>query len=339
LKKFLIEKQKNYNKIKKKILITGANGHLGFNLCKLFKKNYDVYGLCRSQATSKKLKEIGIKVVYGDVRKYEDFYRAAINIDFIIHCAAIYSHNQFLRNQILETSIKSVKNLCRVVNNCNISKVVYVSSVSVLGLSDNSNKKIKKIKLIKSSNDPYVLAKIQSHKIFRNFIKNNDDKKLSIILPSTILGKNDFKLTPSNKIIKKILDNPLGLYVAGGINIIDVSDVCKFIFLLLNGNLKGEFLITGYNISIKELVKKIFIIKKKFCLLFKLPKILIKVIYFLISFFRIDKIYSIPITYNQILNIGKYSYFEVDNRTILHFNIKNLDDTLKSAIKWIRIKF
>jgi dihydroflavonol-4-reductase len=328
----LVEKR-NFNKIQKKVLVTGATGHLGYNLClTLLKKKFQVYALCRQNSNIKKLSKSRVEIINGDVMNYNDFYSAAIGKNYIIHAAAIYSHKEDLRDETLKTAIKSAKNFCKIINKLNIKKGIYVSSVSILGLEDKPTAK-KKIALIKDSKDPYVKSKLNSYKIVANKIV---EKKLpiSIILPSSMLGKNDFRMTPSTANIKNMIKTPFGLYVDGGINIINIQDVCDSIIKILS--LKKNFIhiLSGHNITIRDLVKKARLASGKFIFSIKLPKSFFLMIYYFHKIFYLHFIFNLPLNIFQIKNIGKFSYF--DNSKVIKnkiLKITSINKTLAQCLK------
>ena len=98
----------------KKVLVTGATGHLGYNLCLELKKYYDVYAFCRKNSNTKNLKNNHINIIYGDVNKFNDFYSASIGKNYVIHAAAIYSHEEKFRQITLKTAKKRDKD-CRLI--------------------------------------------------------------------------------------------------------------------------------------------------------------------------------------------------------------------------------
>lgn len=70
------------------ILITGANGFIGSNLCRYFlKKSYSVYGLVRKTSDLHFLEDVNIKLIFGDLIEVEKI-EFPKNLDFIIHSAS-----------------------------------------------------------------------------------------------------------------------------------------------------------------------------------------------------------------------------------------------------------
>ena len=72
------------------ILVTGATGLAGANICKLLTERGDhVRALARETADTAPLRALGVEVVTGDVTDADAVVRAASGADSAIHCAAL----------------------------------------------------------------------------------------------------------------------------------------------------------------------------------------------------------------------------------------------------------
>ena len=70
-----------------KILITGADGFIGKNLCIALSKNYQsVCGIVRTKAPSSSSKNINY-VSIGDISLNPDWKNILLGYDYVIHCA------------------------------------------------------------------------------------------------------------------------------------------------------------------------------------------------------------------------------------------------------------
>jgi len=166
---------------KARILITGANGYIGSNLCNYFEKNnYDVFSFALTNKREDKLFNVDItnrKDVLNKIKK--------IGPDIIIHTAGISSL----------AKCEEDKNLARMVNIEGTSNIIY------------SIKKINpKIKLIFLSSD-YVFAGNRGN------YKENDKRN-----PRTFYGKT--KLASEDDILKNlknyIICRTAAIYGRGG---------------------------------------------------------------------------------------------------------------------------
>jgi nucleoside-diphosphate-sugar epimerase len=75
----------------RKLLITGANGFIGANLCRHFLAcGWDVHGLVRKTSDLHSLKGLDVKLIFGELQDPETF-RIPADIDHVIHTASIVS--------------------------------------------------------------------------------------------------------------------------------------------------------------------------------------------------------------------------------------------------------
>jgi dTDP-4-dehydrorhamnose reductase len=99
----------------KKLLVTGASGFLGWNLCQLAKQDWDVYGTYFSHSV-----EIpGIKLLKVDLTDFEEVKRIFrdVNPAAVIHTAAQSSPN-LCQNQPHESRLINVTASCNIAGLC-----------------------------------------------------------------------------------------------------------------------------------------------------------------------------------------------------------------------------
>jgi len=342
---------KNLKPKKETILVTGASGHIGLNLCKIIseKKFFNLISICRNK--NKYLEKYSDRIINLDVTKYDDFLNACSNIDYVIHLATV--HEKEIETSIdkvkiiYETSVKGTENLIRIAKVKNFKKIIFASSVAICGvtydkklLNENDN-----FKDVFSEEDPYIKAKNVSHKIVEKAI--TEGLPFVIMMPSSAIGINDFKLSPPNRIIKKLMNFPTNLfYLRGGINLINVKDLAfMFYHSIKNSDIGEKYILSGYNIEIKDLILKINSIAKNSTkrqkLLFLIPKIFLFFIYY--TFNPVLKILGkkFPISLFQIKHrVNTYAFFDnskIKKKWGLH--LISLDQTLKETTDWINNYF
>ena len=125
--------------MKKKILVTGANGFLGSAIVKLaLKKGFKVNVLVRKSSNADNLKTISSKVnfFYGDVRDFESIHEAVNASDIIFHVAADYRLWARKKSDIYASNVLGTENVALKVIELN-KKLIYTSSVATLALKEN----------------------------------------------------------------------------------------------------------------------------------------------------------------------------------------------------------
>ncbi|HVO38950.1 MAG TPA: NAD-dependent epimerase/dehydratase family protein [Spirochaetia bacterium] len=117
-----------------RILITGANGFIGSNLCRFFHGlSYDVLGLVRKTSDLRLLDGLDVPLVRGDLSTPGGF-QLPRDLDFVVHAAGLVSDTMSraaaLRN-IRDTTVNLVDALER--TNPGLRRFIYISTALVLG--------------------------------------------------------------------------------------------------------------------------------------------------------------------------------------------------------------
>ena len=147
-----------------KILITGAAGFIGGNLCEyMLEKGYSVVGLdnfATGHAHNLKAfkKHANFYFIEGDIRNLETCLEATQNVDYVLHQAALGSVPRSILNPITtnEVNVNGFLNMLEASKQNNIKRFVYAASSSTYG----DSKALPKIeKNIGRPLSPYAITK------------------------------------------------------------------------------------------------------------------------------------------------------------------------------------
>ncbi len=173
-----------------RVLITGANGFIGSNLCSYFlDHSFEVYGLVRETSDLHFLEGVPVNLIRGDLAK-PDSYELPARIDYIIHAASRLSDSMSMeeaRREIHDTTVYLVRRLRE--NGTDLKRFIYISTALTLGyratgISEQSPGRPARTIL------PYVSAKKMTEAFL---LKEFRDSGFPVVIlrPTDVLGPND----------------------------------------------------------------------------------------------------------------------------------------------------
>lgn len=242
---------------KQVILVTGGTGFLGSTLIKLLiEQGHAVLATKRSSsAIPEMLKSSSlIEWIDADVTDYFALADIFVNINQVYHCAAKVSYQKEDAYELFQVNVEGT---AHIVNLCleHQARLVHVSSIAALG-SRKDNKPVNEAD--KWEYDPkmsnYAISKYKSElEVWRGI---NEGLDAVIVNPSVIMGLGSYK--KGSGAIFELVNNGIKIFTGGSVGIVDVEDVTKIMFQLMNSDIKSErFILNSENISNKELLYRI----------------------------------------------------------------------------------
>lgn len=183
-------------KVKKRILLTGASGTVGYEVLKQLVLQSDQYEITAfDQKTDNSVKllapfEKQVEVVYGDITNPEKVAEVCMEKDYLIHLAAIIPPLADEKRELAHAvNVNGTKNLILGLQQHSPKAfLMYSSSISVYG--DRLNTPWIKItdSLSPSPEDHYAVTKIESEQLIRN-----SGLDFCIFRLAAIMGLNNHK--------------------------------------------------------------------------------------------------------------------------------------------------
>ncbi len=257
--------------MKKRVLVTGADGFIGSHLVEsLVNNDYEVKALSQYNSFNNWgwLEDINCKnkveVISGDVRDFHNCKDITKDVDLIFHLAALIAipFSYYAPNSYVDTNIKGTLNICQAARENNVERLIHTSTSEVYGTA-------KYIPIDENHptqpQSPYSASKISADAIAMSFF-NSFDTQITIARPFNAYGPRQSARAVIPTIISQALKG------VKKINLGDISptrdfnfvkDVCKgFIAIAESDNTIGKTINIGSNseISIGEIfnmIKKI----------------------------------------------------------------------------------
>lgn len=182
----------------------------------------------------------------------EDEFR---NVDLVIHLAGLVSYSIKDKELMEAVNVQGTRNVLKAASQHNVKHLIHVSSSAALGFYDNTHGFIDENfsfdwNIAKKRKKFYMLSKHSADEEVKKYF--NDGHKGVIIFPSAMFGPGDY--TNSSRIIRAMNNGKILFNMPGGYCIIDVRDVSRGILAILKKGIpEGNFLLSGYNLTYKEI--------------------------------------------------------------------------------------
>lgn len=231
-----------------KVLVTGANGHLGTNLvAALLAAGHQVRGSVRSIADASRtdhLKALGpVELVEADIEREPSLRAAMDGVEAVMHAAAVYQlYAPGQEAAIIRASVEGVNAAMRAARDAGVRKVVLTSSVVTLPLTAPGARPSTEADWSNDLRVPYIRAKAMGER--RAWELANELKvDLVSVLPGAFGGPGFQRNTPTIDLIEAILKGAMEL-AAPPVNYpyVDVRDVARAHILALEQDKPGRFI-------------------------------------------------------------------------------------------------
>lgn len=238
------------------VLVTGATGHIGFNLVRLLKaENRNVRVFVRSDVPW--LSKLDAEIVRGDVRSPESIERALEGVETVYHLAGIVSIVRGMREELLAVNEAGVRNIMNACLKASVRKVVHFSSIHAFSSSPKDALVDEKRPPISEKDQgwsDYDLSKAAGERAVQAAIQKG--LNAVIVNPTGVIGPHDHRPSSLGKALLDMHTRRLPSLVDGGFDFVDARDVAKGALLAEHKGRTGErYILSGEWLSTKDLAK------------------------------------------------------------------------------------
>ncbi len=240
-----------------KVFLTGATGFVGHHVAKaLAAEGADLRLLVRKSSNLKNLEGISGDTVVGDLLRPESFAPAIAGCDAIMHVAADY--RLWIRDPdtMYRANVDGTRDLLRLAREAKIPRVVYTSSVATMHFRSDG--------IVINEDTPVSIKDMVGHYKRSKFLAEQqaiaaaqDGQQVIILNPTTPIGPNDAKPTPTGRIFVDFLNCKFPAYVDTGLNLVDVAEVARtHVAALTTGTSGRRYILGGENLTLKQILDK-----------------------------------------------------------------------------------
>ena len=240
-----------------KVFLTGATGFVGHHVARaLADEGADLRMLVRKNSNLANLEGISGDSHVGDLSEPGTLKPALAGCDAVVHVAADY--RLWIPNPaaMYRANVDGTRELLRMAREAGVRRVVYTSSVATMHFRTDG--------MVINEDTPVTLSDMVGHYKRSKFLAEQEaiaaaraGQQVMILNPTTPIGPNDAKPTPTGRIFVDFLNGKFPAYMDTGLNLVDVSEVARtHVAALTMGKPGNRYILGGENLTLKQILDK-----------------------------------------------------------------------------------
>lgn len=319
--------------------VTGATGFLGSHVARvLSEQGANLRLLVRPTSNLKNLESLKAETATGDLRDQASIEKAMVGCDTVFHVAADY--RLWVRDpaEMYRSNVEGTRAILDAARKNKVSCVVYTSSVATVGFTGNGQPA--------DEDSPVSLADMIGHYKRSKFMAEQialeagrSGMRVVTVNPTTPIGENDVKPTPTGRIVVDFLKRKFPAYVETGLNLVDVRECARGHVVAMEKGTSGErYILGGENLTLKQILDNLSAISG-------LPSPTVKLPYFVAyAAGAVDQAFSgrllgrEPRATVETVRMGKKKMWASSAKAERELGWKTVsaDDALRRAVEWFR---
>jgi dihydroflavonol-4-reductase len=319
-----------------KIAVTGANGHVGYNLCKsLIDKGFTVKALAHKNTSA--IAGLNLTLIKGDLLEKSTLMDLLDETEVVFHLAAKISITGDPSGSVYNSNAKGTMNMISAAKDRKVRRFIHFSSIHAFCQEPQGKTLDESRPLVGAEAFAYDRSKADGERAVMEAARNGLDA--IVLSPTAIVGPADPEPSLTGKAVLQLLGHKIPALVPGGYNWIDVRDIVEASINAIEKGRKGEkYLLAGQWHSLKELsvltgrnsgIKTVQTVLPFWSAKLGLP--------FITAFSRLTG--TEPLYTSESLEIvakGSRMISNVKARTELGLNPRPLNDTIRDLISWFK---
>jgi len=237
-----------------KVLVTGATGFLGPQLCKrLVHEGYQVRILSRSSSNLAAMRTTPCEKVLGDITDAESIRAAVRDCTYVIHAAAHASHLPQAWQEQVRVNVEGTRCLARAARTQGVQRFLHVSSAAAIGIPTDPGQLADEDFSFNVENTSLTYH-ISKHRGEQAVLAEVDSGLDAVIVnPALICGPTASGYRVPQP-MQRVLLNWIIPYSPGGQCVVHLDDVLDGVVLALrNGRTGNRYILGGSNVSFRDM--------------------------------------------------------------------------------------
>jgi dihydroflavonol-4-reductase len=216
--------------------------------------------LVRKTSNLANLEGIAGETHVGDLADPESLKPALAGCDAVVHVAADYRLWIPDPAAMYKANVDGTRELLRLAREARVKRFVYTSSVATMHFRRDG--------LVINEETPVCLKDMVGHYKRSKFLAEQeaikaaqDGQRVIILNPTSPIGPNDSKPTPTGQIFLDFLNGKFPAYMDTGLNLVDVAEVARaHVTALTKGQPGRRYILGGENLTLKQILDKMALI-------------------------------------------------------------------------------
>jgi len=238
--------------------VTGATGFLGSHVARvLADQGADLRLLVRPSSNLKNLEGLKAETTVGDLRDAGSLGKAMAGCDAVFHVAADY--RLWVRDpaEMYRSNVDGTRAILEAARKNGVRRVVHTSSVATVGFTGDGQSADEDSPVsLADMIGPYKRSKFMAEQLAMEAGR----KGLHVVTvnPTTPVGEQDVKPTPTGRIVLDFLKRKFPAYVETGLNLVDARECARGHVAALEKGKSGErYILGGENLTLKQILDKL----------------------------------------------------------------------------------
>jgi dihydroflavonol-4-reductase len=241
-----------------KTFLTGATGFLGSHVARvLAAQGGQLRVLVRPTSNLKNLEGLNAETATGDLRDPPSIDKAMSGCHTVFHVAADYRLWARDPQEMYRSNVEGTRAILEAARKNGVRRLVYTSSVATMGFTRNGNPA--------DEDSPVTLPNMIGHYKRSKFMAEQialeagrAGMHVVVVNPTTPVGEQDIKPTPTGRIILDFLKRKFPAYVDTGLNLVDVTECARgHVAALERGNSGERYILGGENLTLKQILDQL----------------------------------------------------------------------------------
>jgi dihydroflavonol-4-reductase len=294
--------------------------------------------LVRPTSNLKNLEGLHAETAMGDLRDAASLEKAMSGCEVVFHVAADYRLWVQDPAEMYRSNVEGTRAILEAARKNGVRCVVYTSSVATIGFTGNGHPA--------DEDSPVSLADMIGHYKRSKFMAEQvaleagrAGMRVVTVNPTTPVGEQDIKPTPTGRIVVDFLKGKFPAYVETGLNLVDVRECALGHVEALEKGKSGErYILGGENLTLKQILDKLGAISG-------LPSPKVKLPYFVAyAAGLVDQTVSGRLLHREpratveTVRMGKKKMWASSGKAEreLGWKILPADNALRRAVEWFR---